>query len=131
MCHALARSVFGFQIARFALGASEAAVIPGGVKAATEWFPIRERALAVGIFNAGTALGSTLAVPVIGAIALYFGWQWAFVFAGALGFLWLPFWAWLYHKPEDHRWITDAERRADPRRSHRQRMKRAGRQCRH
>lgn len=110
MGHALARSVFHFQIARFALGAAEAAVIPGGVKAAAEWFPIRERALAVGIFNAGTALGSTLAVPIIGAIALYFGWQWAFVFAGALGFLWLPFWYWLYHRPEDHAWITPAER---------------------
>lgn len=110
MSHALARSVFQFQVARFALGAAEAAVIPGGVKAAAEWFPIRERALAVGIFNAGTALGSTLAVPIIGAIALYFGWQWAFVFAGALGFLWLPFWYWLYHRPEDHSWITAEER---------------------
>ena len=110
MGHALARSVFHFQIARFLLGVAEAAVIPGGVKAAAEWFPIRERALAVGIFNAGTALGSTLAVPIIGAIGLYFGWQWAFVFAGALGFLWLPFWYWLYHRPEDHRWISDAER---------------------
>ena len=110
MSHALARSVFHFQIARFALGMAEAAVIPGGVKAAAEWFPIRERALAVGIFNAGTALGSTLAVPIIGAIALYWGWQWAFVFAGALGFVWLPFWYSLYHRPEEHRWITPQER---------------------
>ena len=65
MSHALARTPFHFQAARFALGASEAAVIPGGVKAATEWFPVRERALAVGIFNAGTALGSTMAVPAL------------------------------------------------------------------
>ncbi|MCC6164186.1 MAG: MFS transporter [Acidobacteria bacterium] len=110
MSHALARTPFHFQVARFGLGAAEAAVIPGGVKAATEWFPVRERALAVGIFNAGTALGSTLAVPVIGAISLYFGWRAAFIVSGALGLLWLPLWAWLYHKPEDHSRITAEER---------------------
>ncbi len=110
MSHALARTPFHFQIARFGLGAAEAAVIPGGVKAATEWFPVRERALAVGIFNAGTALGSTLAVPVIGAISLYFGWRAAFIVSGALGLLWLPLWAWLYHKPEDHPRISAEER---------------------
>ncbi|MGI8673322.1 MAG: MFS transporter [Luteitalea sp.] len=110
MTHGLAGSVFQFQMARFFLGAAEAAVIPGGVKAAAEWFPIRERALAVGIFNAGTALGSTLAVPIIGALGLYAGWRWAFVFAGALGFLWLPIWYVYYHRPEDHRLISDEER---------------------
>ncbi len=110
MSHALARTVPHFQIARFALGAAEAAVIPGGVKAATEWFPVRERALAVGIFNAGTALGSTLAVPVIGAISLYWGWRAAFIVSGGLGLLWLPLWYWLYHKPEHHPMITAEER---------------------
>ena len=110
MSHALARTPFHFQVARFSLGAAEAAVIPGGVKAATEWFPVRERALAVGIFNAGTALGSTLAVPLIGAISLYFGWRAAFIVSGALGLMWLPLWYWLYHKPEDHRHITAEER---------------------
>lgn len=110
MGHGLARTMFHFQIARFMLGAAEAAVIPGGVKAAAEWFPIKERALAVGIFNAGTALGSTLAVPIVGALGLYFGWQWAFVVAGALGFLWLPFWYVLYHRPEAHSRISPAER---------------------
>lgn len=110
MSHAFARTPFHFQLARFSLGAAEAAVIPGGVKAATEWFPVRERALAVGIFNAGTALGSTLAVPLIGAIALYFGWRTAFIISGALGFIWLPLWYWLYHKPEHHRLISDEER---------------------
>lgn len=110
MSHAGARTVFHFQAARFALGAAEAAVIPGGVKAATEWFPVRERALAVGIFNAGTALGSTLAVPLIGAISLYWGWRAAFIVSGGLGLLWLPLWYWLYHKPEDHKHITPEER---------------------
>jgi ACS family hexuronate transporter-like MFS transporter len=110
MSHAFARTPFHFQAARFALGAAEAAVIPGGVKAATEWFPVRERALAVGIFNAGTALGSTLAVPLIGAISLYWGWRAAFIVSGGLGLLWLPLWAWLYHRPEDHKHITAEER---------------------
>ncbi|BCS34225.1 MFS transporter [Luteitalea sp. TBR-22] len=110
MSHALARTPFHFQAARFALGAAEAAVIPGGVKAATEWFPVRERALAVGIFNAGTALGSTLAVPLIGAISLYWGWRAAFIVSGGLGLMWLPLWAWLYHRPEDHKHITAEER---------------------
>lgn len=110
MSHAFARTPFHFQAARFTLGAAEAAVIPGGVKAATEWFPVRERALAVGIFNAGTALGSTLAVPLIGAISLYWGWRAAFIVSGGLGLLWLPLWAWLYHRPEDHKHITAEER---------------------
>lgn len=110
MVHGLARSVFQFQAARFLLGTTEAAIIPGGVKAASEWFPMRERALAVGIFNAGTALGSTLAVPIVGALGLYFGWRWAFVFTGAMAVLWLPFWYFLYRQPEDHPRISDAER---------------------
>lgn len=110
MSHAFARTPFHFQMARFSLGAAEAAVIPGGVKAATEWFPVRERALAVGIFNAGTALGSTVAVPLVGAISLYFGWRTAFIVTGGLGLLWLPLWAWLYHKPEHHPRISDEER---------------------
>lgn len=110
MVHGLARSVFQFQIARFLLGTTEAAIIPGGVKAASEWFPMRERALAVGIFNAGTAIGSTLAVPIVGTLGLFFGWRWAFVFTGAIGFLWLPFWYYLYHRPEDHPRLSKEER---------------------
>jgi ACS family hexuronate transporter-like MFS transporter len=110
MVHGLARSVFQFQAARFLLGTTEAAIIPGGVKAAAEWFPMKERALAVGIFNAGTALGSTLAVPIVGTLGLYFGWRWAFVFTGAMAVLWLPFWYFLYKRPEDHHRISPEER---------------------
>jgi len=114
MGHALARSVTHFFIARLALGVSEAAIIPGGVKASSEWFPMRERAMAVGIFNAGTAVGSTIAVPVVGALGLWFGWQWAFVLTGAIGFLWLPFWYVYFHKPEHHPRITEEERTLIP-----------------
>ena len=110
MGHALARTVPHFLIARLALGVSEAAIIPGGVKASSEWFPMRERALAVGIFNAGTAVGSTVAVPIVGALGLWFGWQWAFVLTGSIGLLWLPFWYIYYHKPEVHPRLSDEER---------------------
>lgn len=110
MGHALARTVPHFLIARMLLGVSEAAIIPGGVKASSEWFPMRERALAVGIFNAGTAIGSTIAVPIVATLGLWFGWQWAFVLTGAIGFLWLPFWYVMYHKPEVHPRISDEER---------------------
>ena len=70
MLHGLAGSVRQFQAARLLLGATQPVNFPAGVRAVAEWFPMRERALAVGIFNAGTALGSTLAVPVVSAIAL-------------------------------------------------------------
>src|SRR5262245_55429744 len=78
MLHGLANTVRQFAFFRFLLGAAEPANFPGGVKAVSEWFPVRERALAVGIFNAGTALGSALATPVVSLIALTWGWRWAF-----------------------------------------------------
>jgi ACS family hexuronate transporter-like MFS transporter len=72
---------------------------------------MRERALAVGIFNAGTALGGALAVPVVSFIALAYGWRWAFVVTGALGFVWVAVWAALYRLPQDHPWLGVAERK--------------------
>ena len=75
---------------------------PAGVRAVAEWFPMRERALAIGLFNAGTALGSTLAVPLVSAVALLAGWRWAFVIVGASGFLWVAAWALFYRLPKDH-----------------------------
>ncbi len=85
MAHGLASSVRGFQAARFLLGATQPVNFPAGVRAAAEWFPMRERALAVGVFNAGTALGSTLAVPIVSAVALLAGWRWAFAIVGESG----------------------------------------------
>src|SRR3954449_8385053 len=78
MLHGFARSVLQLSVFRVLLGVTEAANIPGGVKAVSEWFPLRERALAVGVFNAGTALGAALAAPVVSVIALHFGWRAAF-----------------------------------------------------
>jgi ACS family hexuronate transporter-like MFS transporter len=100
--HAPAGSVAHLAGARFLLGAAEPANFPAGVKVVSEWFPMRERALAAGIFNAGTALGSALATVVVPWIALAYGWRVAFVVTGGLGFLWLGLWALAYHPPSEH-----------------------------
>ena len=97
--HAFARTAAGFSFARAALGASESAIFPGSIKTVAEWFPQRERALATGIFNAGTNTGAILTPLLVPWIALRWGWQWAFVTTGALGFLWLLIWIPLYRNP--------------------------------
>ncbi len=97
--HAFARTAAGFSIARAMLGASESAIFPGSIKAVAEWFPQRERALATGIFNAGTNTGAILTPLLVPWIALRWGWQWAFVGTGALGLLWLLLWIPLYRNP--------------------------------
>jgi ACS family hexuronate transporter-like MFS transporter len=97
---ALARTTAGFSIARAALGVSESAIFPGSIKAIAEWFPQQERALATGIFNAGTNTGAILTPLLVPWIALTWGWQWAFVGTGALGFLWLLLWIPLYRSRE-------------------------------
>ena len=102
MLNAFARTALHFTVFRFLLGAAEPASFPAGVRAASEWFPVRERALAVGIFNAGTALGSALAVPLISWIALTWHWRWAFVVGGGLGLVWVVIWAFVYRLPREH-----------------------------
>jgi ACS family hexuronate transporter-like MFS transporter len=97
--HAFARTATGFSLARAALGASESAIFPGSIKTVAEWFPQRERALATGIFNAGTNTGAILTPLLVPWIALQWGWRWAFVVTGALGFLWLLLWIPLYRNP--------------------------------
>jgi ACS family hexuronate transporter-like MFS transporter len=110
MLHGLARTALQLSFFRFLLGAAEPANFPAGLKAVSEWFPMRERALAVGIFNAGTAVGGAFAVPVVSFIALRWGWRWAFVGTGALGFAWVAAWALLYRLPQDHPRLGAAER---------------------
>ncbi len=97
--HAFAKTAAGFSFARAMLGASESAIFPGSIKTVAEWFPQRERALATGIFNAGTNTGAILTPLLVPWIALRWGWQWAFVGTGALGFLWLLLWIPLYRNP--------------------------------
>jgi len=111
MLHALARTAMHFSIFRFLLGIAEPVNFPAGVKAVSEWFPVRERALAVGIFNAGTALGSAFAALIVPWIALTWGWRAAFVVTGAIGFVWVAVWALVYRLPQDHPWLSEAERK--------------------
>ena len=92
MAHALARSAAGFSVARFALGLGESGNFPAAIKTVAEWFPQRERALATGIFNSGSNVGAVVAPLLVPWIALTYGWRWAFLATGALGFVWLIFW---------------------------------------
>jgi ACS family hexuronate transporter-like MFS transporter len=109
MAHALARSVWGFATARFMLGLGESANFPASVKTVAEWFPQKERALAVGIFNSGTNVGSILAPLVVPFLAVAYGWQWAFIITGLIGFIWLIFWLTMYRKPEEHPKLSKVE----------------------
>jgi ACS family hexuronate transporter-like MFS transporter len=109
MAHALGSSFTSFVIARSALGFGEAGVFPASIKTVAEWFPKKERALATGIFNAGTNLGAIITPLVVPWITIHWGWRWAFVSTGALGFVWLVFWLLLYRKPEEHPRVTAAE----------------------
>jgi ACS family hexuronate transporter-like MFS transporter len=109
MAHALSRSAFGFGVARAALGVGEAGNFPAAIKTVAEWFPKKERALATGIFNAGSNVGAIVAPLTVPWIAVHLGWQWAFILTGAIGLLWLAFWLPFYAKPEEHKRLTRAE----------------------
>jgi ACS family hexuronate transporter-like MFS transporter len=107
--HALARSAFGFGVARATLGLGESGNFPAAIKTVAEWFPKKERALATGIFNAGSNVGAIVAPLTVPWIALHYGWQWAFILTGAIGLVWLAFWIPLYFRPEAHPRISRAE----------------------
>jgi ACS family hexuronate transporter-like MFS transporter len=99
MLHALSRGAVSLGVYRFLLGMGEAGNWPGAVKVVAEWFPERERALAAGLFNSGSAVGAILAPPVVAFLLLKWGWQSAFLFVGMAGLAWLAFWSWLYRTP--------------------------------
>jgi len=109
MGHALARTPFGFGVARAALGVGEAGNFPAAIKTVAEWFPKKERAFATGIFNAGSNVGAVVAPFTVPWIAVHFGWQWAFILTGAIGFVWLLFWLPVYRRPEQHPKVSQAE----------------------
>ncbi|MBS1841672.1 MAG: MFS transporter [Acidobacteria bacterium] len=109
MSHAAAGSFFSFAVARSALGFGEAGVFPASLKSVAEWFPKKERALATGIFNAGTSVGAMITPLVIPWIAGRLGWRWAFLLTGGLGFAWLLLWLAVYQKPEEHPQCTKEE----------------------
>ncbi|HKT48118.1 MAG TPA: MFS transporter [Candidatus Acidoferrales bacterium] len=110
MAHAAAGSLTSFMVARSALGFGEAGVFPASIKSVAEWFPKKERALATGIFNAGTSVGAMITPLFVPWIAVHLGWRWAFLFTGSIGFLWLAAWLAMYRKPEDHPRCTAEER---------------------
>lgn len=99
MAHAAARSVFAFGIARFFLGLGESANFPAAVKTVAEWFPQKERAFATGLFNSGSNVGAIVAPVIITSITMIYGWEWAFIITGSLGFIWILFWLLFYSSP--------------------------------
>ena len=109
MLHAIARSAFGFGVARVGLGLGEAGNFPAAVKAVAEWFPKKERALATGFFNAGTSIGVVLALLIVPFILNYYGWQAVFWITGALGFVWLIFWVIYYEIPSKQKRLSPGE----------------------
>jgi ACS family hexuronate transporter-like MFS transporter len=110
MAHAFSTGLKSLSFFRFILGLGEAGNWPGAAKTVAEWFPTKQRAFAMAIFNSGAAIGSIIAPPIIVGITAYFGhWYETFIITGALGFVWLIFWWWIYDSPENHKWITQKE----------------------
>jgi ACS family hexuronate transporter-like MFS transporter len=109
MAHALCSSLFTFGIARAALGLGESGAFPASMKTVTEWFPQKERALATGIFNAGTNVGAIITPLLVPWVTIHLGWRWAFLITGGIGFLWFLLWMAVYRKPEDHPRCSAAE----------------------
>ena len=117
MAHGFASGIVQFAAARFALGIGEAGNFPAGLKVVAEWFPQRERAFAVGLFNAGANVGAIVTPLLVPAIALAYGWRAAFIATGIVSFLWVIAWLWIYRRPEDHPKVSPAELaiiRSDP-----------------
>jgi ACS family hexuronate transporter-like MFS transporter len=109
MLHAGMATIAGFSIARFLLGLGESSNFPASIKSVAEWFPKKERALATGIFNAGSNVGAIAAPLSIPWIYLTLGWQWAFIITGAIGFVWLIFWLRFFRPPETHPRLSASE----------------------
>jgi len=107
--HAVAGSAFGFGIMRFFLGIGESANFPAAIKSTAEWFPKKERALATGIFNSGSNMGAILAPVIVSVVTIAYGWKWAFIITGLLGFIWVIFWLLFYRLPKDSPRLSKAE----------------------
>src|SRR6202789_3929861 len=109
LAHGMASSFTSFLVVRFALGLGESAVFPASMKAIAEWFPNKERALATGIFNAGTNLGAIATPLLVPWIAVHWGWRAAFFLLGGVGFVWLALWLWVHRRPQEHSFCSPAE----------------------
>ncbi len=103
-------SVAGFMIARAVLAFGEAGNFPAAIKATAEYFPKKERSFATGIFNSGANVGAILAPLTVPVIGVMWGWQWAFIIVGIIGFVWIGFWWVWYDKPSEQKRLGVAER---------------------
>jgi MFS transporter, ACS family, hexuronate transporter len=102
-------SIAGFMLSRAVLGFGESGNFPAAIKATAEYFPKKERSLATGIFNSGSNVGAILAPLTVPVIAKYYGWEFAFIIVGAIGFLWMIFWYFLYEIPSKQSKLSKAE----------------------
>ena len=107
--HALVSSTLGFGVVRSALGLSEAGNFPSAIKTVAEWFPKKERALATGIFNSGANIGAIIAPLTVPFIAAAWGWRWAFVITGSIGFIWMVLWLIFYEIPARQKRLRKTE----------------------
>jgi ACS family hexuronate transporter-like MFS transporter len=117
MMHAAATSALTFGIARVFLGFGEAANFPACIKTVAEWFPKRQRATATGIFNSGANIGAIATILLVPWMAEKWGWQSTFLATGAIGFIWVGLWLWIYRQPEVHPKVSAEELaliRSDP-----------------
>jgi len=108
--HGLATGVLALAVSRFLLGMGEGGAFPAATKAVAEWFPARERSLAMGIINAGTAIGAVLAPPLIATIITTAGWRWVFFAIGVLGPVWTLWWLRDYFPAVEHGKLNREER---------------------
>jgi len=109
MAHALVTSTAGFTWVRIPMGIGESGLFPCTLAATTEWFPKRERALAIGIFNAGSNVGAILAPFIVPIITILWGWQMAFILTGLLTFAWLAVWLIWYRRPREMKSLSGQE----------------------
>ena len=107
--HAAVRSVMGFGVARAVLGLGEAGNFPAAVKTIAEWFPKKDRAFATGLFNSGSTIGAIIAPIIVVGITLQWGWRWAFIITGLLGFIWVIAWWLVYKSPHENPKVNAAE----------------------
>jgi len=109
MLHALSTGMKSLAGFRFLLGIGEAANYPAAMKAISSWFPDHEKSKAVGILNMGPGLGAIIAPPLMAWLITVYNWKIAFVVTGSIGFVWLLWWLWIYHEPQQHPRITEQE----------------------
>ncbi|MGQ2943405.1 MAG: MFS transporter [Blastomonas fulva] len=109
MAHGFATGVASFAAARFGLGIGESGNFPAGIRAVTDWFPQRERAFAIGLFNAGANVGAIITPLLVPVLVLYFGWRSAFFITGIFGVIWLAAWWFIYRHPAEHKRVTPGE----------------------